>query len=54
MSEASAEDGLISSRHMSGEPVRTCEPAILTDADPALREDNEGGTPNTAIILGED
>lgn len=46
------ESGLITSQHMTGEPVRTCEPAVL-DASTAPDTQEPDGE-ESAIVRGED
>lgn len=48
-----AGDGLISSAHPKGDPVRTCEPAMVPV--PAVRgEHGEGILEPATIVLGQD
>ncbi|GGX63601.1 hypothetical protein GCM10010515_34110 [Streptomyces fructofermentans] len=51
---SAAESGLITSQHMSGEPVRTCRPAMLAETLPAAGEEDECAAEGATIVLGED
>ncbi|MFF7342055.1 hypothetical protein ACFZAT_32725 [Streptomyces sp. NPDC008163] len=49
-----AENGLITSVHMEGDPVRTCEPATAPVSLPAEGEENEALPEQPTIVRGQD
>ena len=51
---SAAEDGLINSVHLEGDPVRTCEPATASAPLPADGEQSEGVPEQPTIVRGQD
>ncbi|WP_177153866.1 hypothetical protein [Streptomyces sp. 2131.1] len=51
---SATEDGLISSVHLEGDPVRTCEPATASAPLPADGEQSEGVPEQPTIVRGQD
>ncbi|WP_327686430.1 hypothetical protein [Streptomyces sp. NBC_00467] len=54
MNGSATDSGLIASQHMSGEPVRTCEPALLAADSPVPEQGSDGAAEDRTIVLGED
>lgn len=54
MNGSTTESGLITSQQLRGEPVRTCEPAILADAAAPVPEQDKSSTQGLTIVRGED